>query len=109
MTTADISKPFAQELLKNNLALQKVSLQLIEAVHQMTARMDRILGLFEEAAKHIEQAQPKESFEKQLEELLEQNRVIARGLVLLEKFIRDKTSVGFERSEQSSPQPLPRL
>jgi len=36
---------------------------------------------------------------KRLETLLEQNRVIAQGLVLLEKYVRGKTSL------QGSPQP----
>ena len=109
MAVPDFSQPVLHEIVKNNLALQKVSLQLIDAVRQMTDRMDRMLGLFEEAAKNIEKVQLKEPLEKQLEELLEQNKVIARGLVLLEKFVRDKTSVGFERSTQLEPKPLPRI
>lgn len=109
MTVPDLSQPVLHEIVKNNLALQKVSLQLIDAVRQMTDRMDRMLGLFEEAAKNIEKVQLKEPLEKQLEELLEQNKVIARGLVLLEKFVRDKTSVGFEHSAQIESKPLPRF
>ena len=109
MTTSPVGKSVVSDIVRNNLALQKVSLQLIEAVQQMTERMDRLLGLFEEAAKNIERTQVKEPLTKQLEELLEQNKTIARGLVLIEKFVRDKTSVGFESSDQLGAKRLPRL
>ena len=107
MVTAVVGKSFVDELLKNNVTLQQVSVELITAVKQMTERTDRLLALFEEAAKNIEKAEVKEPLAKQLEMLLEQNKVIARGLVLLEKYIRDKTSLGMRASLEPS-KPLPK-
>jgi hypothetical protein len=108
MPTAIVSKNFVDELIKNNITLQKATLELTDAVTKMTERTDRLLSLFEEAAKNIEKSELKEPLSKQLESLLEQNKVIARGLVLLERYIRDKTTLGLQSSLEQ-PKPLPKL
>jgi len=89
------------DLLKNHVKLQKVSVELISSVKELTTRMDKMLALFETAAKNIEHEEDG-SMEKKLENLLEQNKVIARGLVLIEKYIRDKTVTGFQPSSLGS-------
>mgnify|MGYP001581230729 CR=1 FL=1 len=108
MSTVTVSKDVLEELIKNNITLQKVSIQLVDGVKKMTERTDRLLALFEEAAKNIERSEMSEPLSKKLEALLEQNKIIARGLVLIEKFIREKTSVGFSR-EEYEPRKLPRI
>ena len=103
------------ELIKNNVSLQNATLDLIESVNKLTERMDRILSLFEEAAKNIEKSEVEEPLANKLEELLEQNKVIARGLVLIEKFIREKqniNNIGMRSEFQPSSltnKPLPKL
>ncbi len=103
------SEPLIDELIKHNVALEKVSLELLESVNKMTHRMDRMLSLFEEAAKNIEQAERLEDkpVAKQLNDLIEQNKVLARGLLLIERFIRDRTSIGFT-PQNSGAKPLPK-
>ncbi len=103
------SEPLIDELIKHNIALEKVSLEVLESVNKMTKRMDRMLSLFEEAAKNIEKAEKLEEkpLQKQISDLLEQNKTIARGLILIERFVRDKTSVGF-RPTDIQPRPLPK-
>jgi hypothetical protein len=108
MPTAVVSKNFVDELIKNNITLQKATLELTDSVTKLTDRTDRLLSLFEEAAKNIEKSELKEPLSKQLESLLEQNKVIARGLVLLERYIRDKTSLGSQSSFEQ-PKPLPKF
>ncbi|MEK6839415.1 MAG: hypothetical protein AABX72_00600 [Nanoarchaeota archaeon] len=107
MATAVVSKNFVDELVKNNITLQKATIELIDAVNRMTDRTDRILSLFEEAAKNIEMADIKEPLGKQLETLLEQNKAIARGLVLLERYVREKGSFGVSSYDKTKP--LPRV
>ncbi len=107
MVTAVVSKNFVDELIKNNITLQKATLDLLDSVNKMTERTDRLLGLFEEAAKNIEKGEIKEPLSRQLDALLEQNKVIARGLVLLEKYIREKSSLGLPAYGQ--PKQLPRV
>ena len=108
MATTIVSKGFVDELIKNNITLQKATLQLLDSVNAMTERTDRLLSLFEEAAKNIERGEMKEPLDKQLEALLEQNKTIARGLVLLERYIREKSSLGFQ-SSFDQPKPLPKV
>ena len=100
---------FSEELVQHTVALEKTSLSLIEAVNKMIDRMDRVLSLFEEAAKNIEKTEIKEPLANQLETLLEQNKVIARGLILLEKYIREKTPMGFGDQPSFESKPLPRM
>ncbi len=108
MPTAVVSKNIVQDLVNQNVALQKVAVELAEQSKQLTSRTDRLLSLFEEAAKNIEKGEIKEPLAKQLESLLEQNKIIARGLVLLEKYVRDKTSFGLQSSFEQ-PKRLPKV
>lgn len=101
------NKDIVNELIKNNISLEKAALALLDSVTRLTDRTDRLLSLFEEAAKNIEKLEIKEPLAKQLEELLEQNRTIARGLLLIEKYVKEKTTVGLK--ESLSPRPLPKI
>ena len=108
MPTALVSKNVVQDLLQNTVALQKTNIQLLEAVQQLTQRTDKLLNLFEGAVQNLEKTEFSEPLAKQLEALLEQNKTIARGLVLLEHYIREKTSLGL-RSSFNEGKPLPRV
>ena len=108
MATAVVGKSFVDELIKNNITLQKATIELIDSVNKMADRTDRLLSLFEEAAKNIEKSEMKEPLAKQLEALLEQNKAIARGLVLLERYVREKGSYGMPSSFEQT-KPLPRV
>ena len=60
-----------------------------------------MLSLFEEAAKNIERVEslPEQApLQQQLGQLLEQNKIIAHGLVVLEKYIREKSGAHFTPS-----------
>lgn len=74
------------------VALQKVTIDLVESVHQLTSRLDRLLALFEDATKNIQALDNDQDLAKKLETLLEQNKTIAHGLVLLEQYIRDRSA-----------------
>lgn len=83
------------QLVDNSASLQKVSLVLIERMSDLTKRIDKLVTLFEEASKHIDDVQNQEdkvkSLTDKLESLLDQNKEIARGLVLLDKYVRGKS------------------
>ena len=99
--------PLVKELIKHNVELEKVSIELIDSVNEMTSRMDRMLSLFEEAAKNLERKEilQEKPVAKQIESLLEQNKIIARGLLLIEKYIREKTPIGFAPSTMGTKPP----
>ncbi len=102
-------KEVVDALIQNNLELQKKSAELIDAIAKLTTRMKHLLDVFETAARAIEKGEVEEPLAKKLEALLDQNKTIARGLLLLERYVRDKTSIGFQPSNlQLNPKPLPK-
>ncbi|MDP2908739.1 MAG: hypothetical protein Q8N77_02940 [Nanoarchaeota archaeon] len=93
-----------EQLVKNNIALQEKTAELITSIKELTKKMDDMVKIFEEAAKHIKEGTDKPLMDK-LQNLLEQNKTIAKGLVLLEKYVREKSVMG---PPQFQPKPLPR-
>jgi len=95
-------------LLDNNIALQKKSMSLIESsqviaqhsailvkkLDTLSNRIDKMLGVFEEASKHVMDAgEDRRVIElaDKLEELLEQNRILTKGLMMLENYVKTRT------------------
>ena len=72
----------------------------------LITRMDKVFSLFEEASKHVAESESAEkkvnALTKKLEILLEQNKSIAQGLILLERYVRGKTRL--EPTSESMPQ-----
>lgn len=99
-------------LLDNNIALQKKSMSLIESsqviaqhtailvkkIDTLSSRIDKLLSVFEEASKHVMDAgEDRRVIElaDKLDELLEQNRILTKGLMMLENYVKTRTQ--FER------------
>ena len=81
-------------LVQLNIELQKKNIELLEAVHALTQRIDNLVNVFEEAAKNvsnIEEDKKVKDLTNKLEELLEQNKSLANGLLLLERYVRSKS------------------
>lgn len=85
-----------KQLAENSASIQRVSLSLIENVSGLTKRIDKLVSLFEEASKHVGEVELNDDRLKvlagKLEVLLDQNRDLAKGLLLLEKYIRGRTA-----------------
>jgi len=80
-------------LAENSIALQKKNMELVISIHTLTKKIDNLLNIFEEASKHVmEVGEDKRIFEltEKLEKLLEQNKTIAGGLLMLEKYVRER-------------------
>ncbi|MEM2955961.1 MAG: hypothetical protein QW041_00020 [Candidatus Pacearchaeota archaeon] len=85
-------------LIENNIALQKVVTNLAADLKKLSSDISELLELFKEATKtisaeKIEEAVKKEDLEElkgKIDELLEQNKVIAKGILLLESSIKPK-------------------
>ena len=84
-----------KHLIENNVSLQKASLNLIETANILTKRIDKLVSIFEEASKHVTDVELNDERLKnlaaKLEGLLDQNKEIAKGLLLLEQYIRSKS------------------
>ena len=82
------------ELLQLNLTLQKKNIELLEAMHYLTQRIDNLVNVFEEAAKNVANVEEDHRIKElatKLEELLDQNKSLANVLLLLERYIRSKS------------------
>lgn len=83
-----------EQLIENNLILQKKETELMMNVNNLVKRIDRMLNVFEEASKHVmEVGEEKRIIElaDKLEELLNQNKNIAKGLIMLEQYVKTKS------------------
>lgn len=99
------SSKILNQLVENNIALQKKTTELLISVNNLTKKMDSMLSLFSKAAEHIEKGEVEEPLARKLELLLDQNRKIAKGLILLEKYVRDR-AIGLS-SSSFPPKALP--
>ena len=79
---------------KKKVAISETQ-ELNKNIQQLVIRIDHLVELFEEASKHVAEAESAEikiaELSQRLDVLLEQNKSIAKGLILLEKYVRGKT------------------
>jgi len=70
---------------------------LLDSMDKLVKRIDRMVGMFEEASKHVDEVESTEArvrtLADKLDELVEQNKAVARGLLLLEKYVRGRTGL----------------
>jgi len=95
------------QLAENNLELQKKTTELIISIKDLTKKIDNMVEIFDEAAKHIKEGTDRPLMEK-LSGLLEQNKTIAKGLIMLEKYVREKSAMSGTPTSGFQPKPLPR-
>jgi len=82
-----------RQLIENNIVLQKKTTDLLVGMNSLTKKVSSLVSLFEDAAKRIKPGMEEEELKPLLEKLdmlTDQNKTIARGLVLLEEYIREK-------------------
>lgn len=93
-----------KQLIKNTAAFQSKTVDLIselsntsKQMSELTTRTDKLVKIFEDAAKHVGETKTTDeqinSLAIKLENLLEQNKTIARGLLMLEEYVRGKTAL----------------
>ena len=99
------SNSTVNELASMNIELQKVTIQLIDKMNNLTVRMDRMLSLFEDAARNLSTTDDSSGLKTQLQDLVEQNKVIARGLLSIEKYIRERQPMPLSSFQQKPGYP----
>jgi len=93
------------ELTRMNIELQKITVELIDKMNNLTTRMDRMLSLFEDAARNISTTDDAPGLKVQLQELLDQNKTIARGLLSIERYIRERQPTPLSSFQQKPGYP----
>ena len=89
------------QLIENNAILQSKIADLVISVNTLSKSVNNLVNLFTKAADLIEKGEIKEpALAEKLNSLLEQNKSIARGLIMLEQYVREKAAM---------PRELPRI
>ena len=91
-------------LIENSINLQKTMLTLVESTNNLNKRVDSMVGLFEKAAGNVDKIKDGESrnvdaLARRLNGIIQQNKDLARGLVLLEEYVRKKGERELEMKE----------
>ena len=89
-----------EKLVENNVKLQQVTTNLLISMDNNTKKVDELVNIFQKAAEHIEKGEIKEPLARKLADLLEQNKRIAKGLILMEKFMKEKEGYPQEKKEE---------
>jgi hypothetical protein len=101
-----------QALLANFISMQKVLTNLSVKFEDLSGKMERLLELFEISAKsfsekYAEGYSERSSLEtgdteflKKLDSLLDQNKTIAKGIMLMEDRIRNRSNPQFSQQSQ---------
>ncbi|MAH06933.1 hypothetical protein CMI38_01635 [Candidatus Pacearchaeota archaeon] len=101
-----------EALLENFVSLQKVLTNLTLRFEELSGNMGRLLELFEISAKSFADkgaspASVDQEFLKKLDSLLDQNKTISKGIMMMEDRIRGRG--GVPRQEvQGFRRPIPR-
>lgn len=96
-------------LIENFVGLQKAMTNLSIKFETLSENISNLLRVFEISAKTIVSGSSSESDKellKKIDSLLDQNKTIAKGLVLMEEKVRNRTPINIQ---PASPKPFPRL
>jgi hypothetical protein len=105
-----------QALIDNFISLQKVLTHLSTRFDEQTNKIDKLLELFEISAKSFSEKYEEgysetgsisagdTEFLKKLDSLLDQNKTIAKGIMMMEEKIRNKNNPSF--AQQNFQQPI---
>lgn len=109
----------AKTMVANFLALQKVMTNLVVKLDDVSTKMTKLLDLFEISAKSLADQDFKfggmdKNMEKKLDNLVEQNKVIARGLTMMyergnSNNLNEMKSAPVPEPAREQPKPLPKM
>lgn len=103
-SSKDSVDKLVKQLIQNNVTLQTKTVDMVSSINKLVMstndlnkKIDSLLRVFETAAKHVSETKTTEeqinALAMKLESLLDQNKNIARGLILLEQYVRGKTTL----------------
>lgn len=82
------------QLVKNNVLLQQKSTELITSMSNLNKNIEKLVQIFQKAAESMGKGEIKEPLTFKLSQLIDQNKQIARGLLLLEQYIKQRIPPG---------------
>jgi methyl coenzyme M reductase subunit D len=102
-------------ILRNLVELQKINTNMTEKFDQLAKEMSQLLALFELTARNFaKNAPPTEDYAKdkefveKIDKLLDQNKLLAKGLTMMEERMRERmySPPQQPRRENASPEAL---
>ncbi|QQG38908.1 MAG: hypothetical protein HYS32_00375 [Candidatus Woesearchaeota archaeon] len=97
-------------LIETSIDLQKSLTDAVIAMNKVVHQQEELVNIFTDAAKHINDVEVKDEnlrpLVKRLDELLQQNRVVARGLLMLEKYVKERSSPQMRQQMPPAPGPM---
>lgn len=96
MPHSEKSSELEHALLKNIIDLQKVHTDLAEKFDKLAKEISQLLALFEVTARNFAKNAPIGEYEKdkefleKIDRLLDQNKILAKGLTLMEERLRER-------------------
>jgi hypothetical protein len=85
-----------EKIIQNLISLQKVHVNLAEKFDNLSEQLSNLLALFEMSARtfasqpHMQKTEKDKEFLNKIDSLLEQNKVLAKGLTLMEQKLRER-------------------
>ena len=93
-------------LLENFVLLQKTLVETVAALKEVNSRVSSMVDLFEEASRTFKAGKkPSTNILSRLETIEEQNQVIAKTLLLLQKQLKEKERYGITRAPELELEP----
>ena len=108
--------PVEEAIVKNLVEIQKVHVDLAEKFDKLAKEISQLLGLFELTAKRFSshaalgEYEKDQEFLEKIDTLLQQNKILAKGITLMEERLRERVSGSPAPAQQYKPQqfaPLP--
>lgn len=96
IVNSEDSRKIQEAIVQNLIELQKVHAGLLEKFDKLSVQLTNLLALFETAAKSYSEnnlnkvSEKDKEFLEKIDKLLEQNKVLAKGLTLIEDRTRQK-------------------
>lgn len=85
-----------EQTIQSLIELQKVHVNLAEKFDKLSGQIENLLALFELAARnfakqpHMQNTEKDKEFLEKIDKLLDQNKVLAKGLSLMEEKMRER-------------------
>ena len=85
-----ISPKLLNSLIEQDIILQHKITDLLVSMKSLNEKVSKMVDLFTEAGEYIKKGKYEDPLLAKLDDLLEQNKNLAKGLLLLEKYIKEK-------------------
>lgn len=100
-----------EQTIINLIELQKVNVNLAEKFNKLSNQIENLLGLFELAARNfakqpsMQNTEKDKEFLEKIDKLLDQNKLLAKGLSLMEEKMRERVYGVAPQGQMNMPRP----